>query len=582
MAAIQEEFIAEAGGAALHLDLELARLEYETLIEPLLAKTLTCVDQSLDDARLNAQQIDKVILVGGASRTPLVHRLLERRLGRELHTEVDPDLCVAMGAAVQGGLINGLDVGQVLVDITPHTLGIRAIGELHGMISHDSFAPVIHRNTPLPATRSEMFSTAHDGQEAVRISIYQGEDEDVRNNQFIGEFLLEGLCEVEAGNEILVRFGLDLNGILKVTAEEHATGLQKQLTVENALSRSRRRSQPGAAGLALRPPAEVVASPEAGLQGAAISDVAAGGAADMPPDVAAAIANGSDLISKALGVAAKASVDDRQEIDRLVKDLMDASAARSVPRSQRGGGRVGGPRFLSSGRLMPPTMSTRCPDGSLDNSFVCPVCRAAQAWSDSCRRCRCDLGLLRRADERVARPGRQALLASSPRSLGRSAACGAGLSRPPARRRFAAFAGRMLFAGRRFPAGGGVGAGSAGVRIKGRRINDCRKKCIRYTPCVVPAASSSPVRASESQRRHVRRRRPTVGVADIDRLNAVGDSRDQHGLVFGQHAGPVGLEAAVAAAHIQARKARPNARMLRRGQQEIVSGAFSEGPHLHG
>jgi molecular chaperone DnaK len=332
VAAIQEEFIAEAGGAALHLDLELARLEYETLIEPLLAKTLTCVDQSLDDARLNAQQIDKVILVGGASRTPLVHRLLERRLGRELHTEVDPDLCVAMGAAVQGGLINGLDVGQVLVDITPHTLGIRAIGELHGMISHDSFAPVIHRNTPLPATRSEMFSTAHDGQEAVRISIYQGEDEDVRNNQFIGEFLLEGLCEVEAGNEILVRFGLDLNGILKVTAEEHATGLQKQLTVENALSRSRRRSQPGAAGLALRPPAEVVASPEAGLQGAAISDVAAGGAADMPPDVAAAIANGSDLISKALGVAAKASVDDRQEIDRLVKDLMDASAARSVPR----------------------------------------------------------------------------------------------------------------------------------------------------------------------------------------------------------------------------------------------------------
>ena len=130
VATIQEEFIAESGGAALHLDLEIERAEYEALIEPLLAKTLTCVDQSLDDARLNAQQIDKVILVGGASRTPLVHRLLERRLGRELHTEVDPDLCVAMGAAVQGGLINGIDVGPVLVDITPHTLGIPALGEL--------------------------------------------------------------------------------------------------------------------------------------------------------------------------------------------------------------------------------------------------------------------------------------------------------------------------------------------------------------------------------------------------------------------------------------------------------------------
>ncbi len=243
VAAIQEEFIAEKDAAALHLDLEIERTEYEALIEPLLAKTLTCVDQSLDDAHLNAQQIDKVILVGGASRTPLVHRLLERRLGRELHTEVDPDLCVAMGAAVQGGLINGIDVGPVLVDITPHTLGISALGHLHGMMSEHKFAPVIHRNTPLPAARSEMFTTACDKQETARISIFQGEEQDARQNQFIGEFLLEGLAEVHAGNEILVRFELDLNGILKVTAEEHATGLQKQLKVENAVSRFRRQSR---------------------------------------------------------------------------------------------------------------------------------------------------------------------------------------------------------------------------------------------------------------------------------------------------------------------------------------------------
>ena len=116
------------------------------------------------------------------------------------------------------------------------------------MISEHKFVPVIHRNTPLPATRSEMFTTAYDRQEEVRISIYQGENEDVRHNQFIGEFLLEGLSEVDAGNEILVRFGLDLNGILKVTAEEHATGLQKQLTVENAVSRFRRQSRPGGRG----------------------------------------------------------------------------------------------------------------------------------------------------------------------------------------------------------------------------------------------------------------------------------------------------------------------------------------------
>ena len=124
VAAIQEEFVAEKDGAAVHLDLELDRMEYETLIEPLLAKTLACVDRALDDAQLNARQIDKIIR-WAASRTPLVHRLLELPAGaRELHTEVDPDLCVAMGAAIQGGLINGIDVGPVLVDITPHTLGV--------------------------------------------------------------------------------------------------------------------------------------------------------------------------------------------------------------------------------------------------------------------------------------------------------------------------------------------------------------------------------------------------------------------------------------------------------------------------
>ena len=333
VAAIQEEFIAEAGGAALHLNLEIQRAEYEALIEPLLAKTLTCVDQSLDDARLNAQQIDKVILVGGASRTPLVHRLLEQRLGRELHTEVDPDLCVALGAAVQGGLINGIDVGQVLVDITPHTLGIQALGQLEGMFSEHKFVRIIHRNTALPATRSEMVATAYDGQDAARIAVYQGEDGDVRNNQFIGEFLLEGLSEVEAGNEILVRFGLDLNGILKVTAEEHATGLQKQLTLENALSRSRRRSQASPAGeQALRQPMDVASSAVASVQGEGDSDFATVGAADVPAEVASAIAGGSGLISKALDVAAKASAEDKLEIDRLVKDLMDASADRSSPR----------------------------------------------------------------------------------------------------------------------------------------------------------------------------------------------------------------------------------------------------------
>ena len=162
IAQIEEEFIAEKNGVPIHLNVEIERDDYEELIEPLLAKTLTCLDQSLSDAKLQANQIDKVVLVGGATRTPLVHRLLQDRLGRPVHSEIEPDLAVAMGAAVQGGLIAGVEVGAVLVDITPHTLGIEALGELHGLPSVHTFSPIIERNTPLPASRTEIYATVSD------------------------------------------------------------------------------------------------------------------------------------------------------------------------------------------------------------------------------------------------------------------------------------------------------------------------------------------------------------------------------------------------------------------------------------
>ena len=129
VASIAEEFIAEDKGMPLHLRMEIDRDEYERLIEPLLGRTLSCLDRALDDAKLAAHQIEKVVLVGGATRTPLVHRLLQERLGRPIHAEIEPDLAVAMGAAVQGALIGGAEVGAVLVDITPHILGIEALGE---------------------------------------------------------------------------------------------------------------------------------------------------------------------------------------------------------------------------------------------------------------------------------------------------------------------------------------------------------------------------------------------------------------------------------------------------------------------
>src|SRR5262249_10789709 len=122
LTSVEEEFIAEKDGRPLNLRMEIGRHAFEDLIHPLLLKTLTNLDQALTDGKVQANEIDKVVLVGGATRTPLIHRLLEERLGRPVHSEIEPDLAVALGASVQGGLIAGIDVGPILVDITPHTL----------------------------------------------------------------------------------------------------------------------------------------------------------------------------------------------------------------------------------------------------------------------------------------------------------------------------------------------------------------------------------------------------------------------------------------------------------------------------
>ena len=232
---LEEEFIAEKDGRPLHLSMELSRRDYEALIQPLLDRTLASVQRALQDCKLMPRDLDRVVLVGGATRTPLVSEMLEARIGQPAHQEVNPDLCVAMGAAIQGGLIAGENVGAVLVDITPHSLGINTIGERDGYEFPFSFSPIIKRNTPLPSSRSEVFTTSVDNQQVVEIEVYQGEDEDVRNNHELGRFRIEGLARVPRGNQVVVQFDLDLNGILRVSAKEKMSGLQKQITIQNAL-----------------------------------------------------------------------------------------------------------------------------------------------------------------------------------------------------------------------------------------------------------------------------------------------------------------------------------------------------------
>jgi len=329
VAKIEEEFIAQKAGAPLNLEKELSRLEYEELIEPLLAKTLVCVDESLSDAGLHARQIDKVILVGGASRTPLVHRLLQEQLGQPVHAEVDPDLCVATGAAVQAGLIAGVDVGPVLVDITPHTLGLQVLGELQGFMSSNRFSAVIERNTPLPTSRSEMYGTAVDGQEKARISIFQGENEDVQHNQFIGEFYLDELAEAARGSEILVRFNLDLDGILTVTATERITGREQRLTIDNAVSRFHRLNlQDAQQRLEAAFSSRSGDLPSGDARPAPAIQIQDGPDGDLSDELKAALAKAEELVAKARLIAPETNREDAEEIGRLTERLQAATTRR--------------------------------------------------------------------------------------------------------------------------------------------------------------------------------------------------------------------------------------------------------------
>jgi molecular chaperone DnaK (HSP70) len=235
-AKIEEEYLLEHEGSAIHLSIELSRMEYEEMIEDYINATLDATHIALKGAKLTTSDIDEIVLVGGSTRTPCIRERLFNEFGFEPHSEVNPDLCVAMGAAIQAAIISGQQIDTVLMDVTPYTYGTSALGTLNGEFYPFTFVPIIHKNSVLPNRKTEAFTTHHDGQEAVEIKIYQGEDPDALNNILIDEFRVEGLQDVEAGNVITLALDLDLNGILHVSAQEKASGLEKSITIKNALS----------------------------------------------------------------------------------------------------------------------------------------------------------------------------------------------------------------------------------------------------------------------------------------------------------------------------------------------------------
>jgi molecular chaperone DnaK len=234
-ASVREESLTERNGKPLHLEMEISRTDYEAMIRPLVESTLDSVSKALQDSRKKPGDMNAVLLVGGSTRTPLVFDLLTERMGIEPSQEVHPDLCVALGAGVLASRLSGRDVNRVLVDVSPYSFGVSFLGERGGVPYPHCYKPIIHRNTPLPLTRTERFYTSHPFQTKVDVEVYQGDDDDALKNILVGDFTISGLTETEDLNEILCRMRLDLDGILEVTSQEKATGKSKQITIANAM-----------------------------------------------------------------------------------------------------------------------------------------------------------------------------------------------------------------------------------------------------------------------------------------------------------------------------------------------------------
>ena len=236
-ARIEEEYLTEVEGKPVHLSMELTRSEYEAMIAPYIEETLQAIHTALRSADLTASQVEKILLVGGATRTPMIRRRLVEVFGHEPRGEVDADLCVALGAAIESAAIAGAEVSAVLVDVTPYTFGTSALGEFEGEIYPYSYVPIIPRNTPIPVRKSEVFFTVADDQTQVDVRIYQGENADALQNIKIGEFRVEGLSKAPAGNEVVLDLALDRDGILHVAAREKKTGLERRISIDQAVTR---------------------------------------------------------------------------------------------------------------------------------------------------------------------------------------------------------------------------------------------------------------------------------------------------------------------------------------------------------